>query len=527
MASLTRAIFRRYRDRTAIRTEDGRDISYTELQDRVRRLVNVLIDGLGLVKGDRIAILANNRAEYIEADFACALAGVVKVPLYARNAAMEHLHFVADSGAVGLIAEPHFLGPLHEAMGGEWGPLTGRVLSLDTAPSDVPGVVAYEDLIAAASPRETFVDVQADDYYHLRYTSGTTGTPKGSVTDHGGMVSASIGNVMFHSLECPIGPDDVVAHAMPFSHASAYNIAGHSWVGATHLPMAKWDPDRYLYHVEHDRTSITMMAPTMIAMLVNETESLGKTDISSLRTISYGGAPIAESVLERALESFGSIFTQGYGCTETPSMVVWLEKRDHILGSNKLQSCGLPAYWADVDVFRPDGDRCEPDEIGEIWIRCPSVLREYIHRPDATAEATEHGWYHSGDMALRDDEGYFFLKDRKNDMIISGGYNIYPAEVENALMSHPSVLECAVVPTPDEQWGEIVSAIVRLRPGAEATVDDLQDHCSTTLGSYKKPRRLVFADESLPKSAVDKMLRRAARERYFPNPDDEQNETSS
>ena len=376
-----------------------------------------------------------------------------------------------------------------------------------------------------ASTRETYVDVQPDDYYHIRYTSGTTGQPKGAVTDHGGMVWASIGNVMFHSLECPIGPDDVVGHVMPFSHASAYNLAGHSWVGATHLPISKWDPDRYLHHAEHDRTSISMMAPTMIAMMVDETDSLGKTDTSSLRTISYGGAPIAESVLEKALGAFGSIFTQGYGCSETPSMVTWLEKRDHILGSPKLQSCGLPAYWTDVDVFRPDGERCEPDEIGEIWIRCPSVLREYIHRPDATAEATELGWYHSGDMALRDDDGYFFLKDRKNDMIISGGYNIYPAEVENALMSHPAVIECAVVPTPDEQWGELVSAIVRLRPGEAATAEELQEHCTNTLGSYKKPRRLVFADEPLPKSAVDKMLRRAARQQYFPEPDDESTES--
>lgn len=260
-----------------------------------------------------------------------------------------------------------------------------------------------------------------------------------------------------------------------------------------------------------------MMAPTMIAMLVNESDALGRTDTSSLRTISYGGAPIAESVLERALGSFGSIFTQGYGATETPSMVVWLEKRDHILGSERLQSCGLPCYWADVDTFRPDATRCDPGEIGEIWTRSPSALREYINQPEATAAAMEHGWYHSGDMALRDDDGYFFLKDRKNDMIISGGYNIYPAEVENALMSHPAVLECAVVATPDEQWGELVSAVVRFRPGESADEDELATHCTTSIGGYKRPRRFAFTEEALPKSAVDKMLRRIARETYFPD----------
>ena len=520
VASLIRATFRRYSSKTAIKTESGDEISFSQLQDRVRRLVNVLTDGLGLKLGDRVAVLADNRAEYIELDYACALAGLVKVPLYMRNAAREHLHFVVDSDAIALVAEPHTLGPLLDAMDGDWGPLDGRVLSLDEPPADVPGVESYESLVAAASPRETVIEVGPEDYYQIRYTSGTTGQPKGAATDHRGMLAATLGNVTFHSLECAVGPDDVVGHVMPFSHASAFNLAGHSWMGTTHLPIARWDPDRYMRHVQDDGVSISMMAPTMIAMMVNESETVGTVDTSNLRTISYGGAPIAESVLEGALASFGSIFTQGYGSTETPSMVVYLEKRDHVLGSERLQSCGLPCSWADVDVFRPDATVCDPGEIGEIWTRSPSALREYVNNPEATAAATEHGWYHSGDMALRDDEGYFFLKDRKNDMIISGGFNIYPAEVENALMSHPAVIECAVVPTPDDQWGEVVSAVVRFRTGMQASAEDLEAHCTESIGSYKRPRRIVFADEPLPKSAVDKMLRRIAREQYFPTDDE-------
>jgi acyl-CoA synthetase (AMP-forming)/AMP-acid ligase II len=517
VASLIRATFRRYSSKTAIQTEEGDKISFTHLQNRVHRLVNGLTDGLGLKLGDRVAVLADNRAEYIELDFACALAGLVKVPLYMRNAAPEHLYFIENSDAIALVAEPQTLGPLLEVMNGDWGPLTNRVLSLDTVPADAVGVKSYESLIAAASPRKTMIDVAPDDYYQIRYTSGTTGRPKGAATDHRGMLAATLGNVTFHSLECAVGPNDVVGHVMPFSHASAFNLAGHSWMGTTHLPISRWDPDRYMRHVRDDGVSISMMAPTMIAMMVNESETLGTVDTSNLRTISYGGAPIAETVLERALESFGSIFTQGYGSTETPSMVVYLEKRDHILGSTRLQSCGLPCSWADVDVFRPDATTCDPGEIGEIWTRSPSALREYVKNPEATAAATEHGWYHSGDMALRDEEGYFFLKDRKNDMIISGGFNIYPAEVENVLMKHPSVIECAVVPTPDEQWGEVVSAVVRLRPGMEASAEDLEAHCQQSIGSYKRPRRIAFTDEPLPKSAVDKMLRRVAREQYFPN----------
>jgi acyl-CoA synthetase (AMP-forming)/AMP-acid ligase II len=517
MAALIRTIFRRYTTKTAIRTEDGRDISYSELRERVHRLVNGLTDGLGLGKGDKVGVLSDNRAEYIELDFACALAGLVKVPLYVRNSAAAHIHFIDDAGCTALVAEPQFLQPLFEAMGETWGPLAGRVLSLDRPPSDVPGVGSYEDLVAGASTRESHVAVRGDDYYQIRYTAGTTGLPKGAATDHTGMLAATNGNVQFHGLEAAIGPDDVIAHVLPFSHASAFNIAGHSWAGAMHLPMRRWDPDHYLYLLRRDKVSLSMLVPTMIGALVDESETLGSTDTSCLKTISYGGAPISETVLERALERIGPVFTQGYGSTETPSMVVWLPKRDHVVGDERslLQSCGFATSWVGVEIFDAEGNPCEPGEIGEIWVRSPSALREYVNRPGATAEALAGGWYHTGDIALMDERGYVYLKDRKNDMIISGGFNIYPAEVENALMAHPSVIECAVVGTPDEQWGETVSAVVRLRPGHDASADELRRHCADALGSYKKPRRFAFSDRPLPKSEVGKLLRRVARTEFF------------
>lgn len=517
MAALIRTIFRRYTTKTAIRTEEGRDISYTELRDRVRRLVNGLTDGLGLAKGDRVGVLSDNRAEYIELDFACALAGLVKVPLYVRNSPSAHIHFIEDAGCGALVAEPYFLAPLYAAMGETWGPLERRVLSLDDAPADVGGVGSYDDLLAAASTRETHVEVAGDDYYQIRYTAGTTGLPKGAATDHTGMLAATNGNVQFHGLEAAIGPDDVIAHVLPFSHASAFNIAGHSWAGAMHVPMRRWDPDLYLHLLRRDRVSLSMLVPTMIGALVDEAETLASTDTSCLKTISYGGAPISEAVLERALDRIGPVFTQGYGSTETPSMVVWLPKRDHVVGDerNLLQSCGYPTSWVSVGIFDLDGNPCEPGEIGEIWVRSPSALREYVNRPDATAEALAGGWYHTGDIALMDERGYVYLKDRKNDMIISGGFNIYPAEVENALMAHPAVIECAVVGTADDRWGEAVSAVVRFRPGHEVSVEELSRHCTDALGSYKKPRRFAFSDQPLPKSEVGKLLRREARTLFF------------
>jgi len=208
------------------------------------------------------------------------------------------------------------------------------------------------------------------------------------------------------------------------------------------------------------------------------------------------------------------VMTQGYGSTETPSLIVWLPKRDHDPASERIRSCGYAAPWIDVEIKNDGGDVLPRGEVGEVCIKTPSALLEYINLPDATAEALRDGWYHSGDIGLMDEAGYIFLQDRKKDMIISGGFNIYPAEVENAIMSHPDVVECAVVGTPDPKWGQAVSALIRLRPGDKLTVEQVQEHCKQRIGSYKKPVVIKFTEEEMPMSNAGKILRREVREMF-------------
>jgi acyl-CoA synthetase (AMP-forming)/AMP-acid ligase II len=509
VASLIVSALRRHRGRTAIIDPDGPDISFELLEDRVWRLANALVDGLGLQRGDVVAVLSDNRPEWIEVDFACALTGLVKAPLYVRNAPQEHLFMLEDTGARALVLEPQFAAMMHEAMGGGWDGLEGRVVAFGGGEPDAPGVRDYEALIAGGSPRPRDISiVEPTDPYHIRYTAGTTGRSKGAVTDHRGMLVASNGNVTFHALETAIGPGDVIAHVMPFSHASAFNIAGHSWAGAAHLPLRRFDADRYLDHTDRHHISITMMVPSMIGMLLEDTE---QRDLSWLKTISYGAAPISESLLTRALERFGPIFTQGYGSTETPSMVVWMPKADHVPGSERLRAAGVVAPFAEIQVQGPGGAVLPAGEIGELCIRSPTMLTEYINLPEATAKAKAGGWYHSGDMGLMDESGYVYLKDRKKDMIISGGFNIYPAEVENAIMHHPEVLEVAVVGLEDPKYGEAVSAMIRVRSGSTLGLAEVQEHCRRYIGSYKKPRNIRITEDPLPVSPVGKVLRREVR----------------
>ncbi|MPZ24379.1 MAG: AMP-binding protein [Dehalococcoidia bacterium] len=516
MATLIVAALRRHRGRTAIVNIDGSQLSFEALADRSWRLANALVDGLGLQHGDRVAVLADNRAEYIELDLACALTGLVKVPLYVRNAPQEHLLMLEDAGASALVLEPHLAATMHEALDGHWERFANRVVVLSGPGCEVGGVHDYEQLLAGSSSRTRDISiVQPEDPYQVRYTAGTTGRAKGALTDHRGMLAATNGNVSFHGLEVSVGPGDVIAHVTPFSHTSAFNIAGHSWAGVAHLPMPHFDPEQFLDLTESYRISITMMVPSMIGMLLEEE---GQRDLSSLRTIAYGGAPISESVLTRVLERFGPIFTQGYGSTETPSFVVWLPKADHVPGSERLRAAGVAAPFVDVQVLDKEDRPCEPGEVGEVCVRSPTMFREYVNQPDATREAKANGWYHSGDMGLMDTSGYLYLRDRKRDVIISGGFNIYPAEVENAIMHHSEVLECAVVGTEHPKWGEVVSAVIRVRPPSTLNLSEVQAHCQKHIGSYKKPRRVRITEEPLPVSPVGKILRREVRDSFTTQP---------
>lgn len=524
VAAMVAGALRRRPQADAIITEEGRVVSFAELRDRVWRLATALTGGVGLVQGDRVAVLSNNCPEYIEIDFACALTGLVKVPLYVRNSPSEHANMLHDSGAAIVIAEPRFIDPLAEILGGVSGLQHGIVaLAGEGRVENTADVRDYEALIAdsrATPPDHTLIT--ATDPYQIRYTGGTSGLPKGALADHGAMLTACLGNLAVHSFQGAVGPGDVVGHAMGFSHTDAFMMSAYSWAGASHLTMRKFDPERFLALTERHRISISMMAPAMVSMMMTDPAWADRYDTSSLRSVTYGGSLMPVPVLQPALERFGPIFAQVYGMTEAPSLITILPQRDHDVDDPEiLRSCGFAMPWVDLQILDENDELLPVGETGEVGVRGRNVMTEYVNRPDATREALANGWYHSGDLGYMDERGYIYLLDRKTDLIISGGYNVYPAEVENALMSHQDVLEVAVVGSEHERWGETVSAIVTVKPGAQVTLSELQEECVKHIGSYKKPRRARITEDPLPRSEFGKVLRRDLRKQFLSNPFEE------
>jgi len=503
VASLVRRAAALHRDRLAIIDGDRR-ITYGQLGERSNRLANALI-GLGLTKGDRVGILSSNRAEYIEIDFALAKAGLVRVPLYARNSPREHLHFIEDSQLNGLIVESKLMGDLVEATNGR--PDEAVAVLVSMGKSEFP-CHEYEELIAQASGTDPAVPVAGSDLCQIRYTAGTTGLPKGAATTHVATATAVLGNVYAQSHDGGLRAEERILHLSPFSHAGGFFVPGHSWVGMTHVIMHGWDAEMFLRLVQEEHVSATLVVPTMISVLIEQPELLDRYDVSSLRCFSYSAAPIAPTLLERAVERFGAVFNQGWGLSESPSFCTLLPSGDHRLSEPELlSSCGFALPWVDLEILDDDGQPLPPGEVGEIAVRGPQLMEGYVGQPEATARALEGGWLTTGDVGTIDERGYMYIRDRKGYLIISGGFNIWPAEVEDALATHPAVVECAVVGMPDEKWGDIVCAVVRCKLGQRPTEQELTDHCRLSLASYKKPKQVIIVDEPLPKSEAGKIAK--------------------
>lgn len=508
IASMVTDACRRHAAKAAV-IDGDKQLLYRDIDDRSNRLANALL-GQGLKKGDHVGILSSNRHEYIEIDFALAKAGLVRVPLYTRNAPEEHRHFIEDADLRGLIFEADLWSSLMAATDND----LSSVVPVLVALGDVPGPCAeYEDVLAGASSRHPGIDVQGSDPHQIRYTAGSTGRPKGALSTHTATVAATLGNVYHGSYDGGLTPDDSMLHISPFSHSAGFFVPAHSWVGMTHIIMHGWDPERFLQIVEKERATSTVVVPTMISMLLEDDSLLDRYDTSSLRSMIYTAAPITVPLLERALEQFGPILSQGWGLTEAPSLTTLLPARDHRIDRRDLlSSCGFPLPWVHLEIHDPAGNKVPTGELGEITVAGQHVMTEYINSPQATREAVRHGRMYSGDMGVMDERGYVHIKDRKSFMIISGGFNVYPAEVERALASHESVVESSVIGIPDDKWGEIVCAVVRLIPGSRITADELGEHCKKTIAPYKRPRKMLFVNEPLPRSEHGKIMKREIRD---------------
>jgi acyl-CoA synthetase (AMP-forming)/AMP-acid ligase II len=395
-----------------------------------------------------------------------------------------------------------------------------------TSPARAPGRIAgralvdYETLLQGGSAREPDARVEEDDLYLLLYTSGTTGVLKAAMLTHRNWLALTRQTLMMQGLEH--GSDVRRCYAAPVTHAAGTGVLPTLVAGGLNVLLPTFDVELLLETIQRHRITDLLLVPTMINLVMAHPK-LDRYDLGSLRTLTYGASPMPPERVKQALEVFGPILVQGYGQTESTAIISTLSKEDHVTGGDprkeaRLASAGRPAFECEVRIVDDAGNDVAPGEVGEIVVRGPNVMAGYWRAPDLTAETLVDGWLHTRDMGRVDGQGYLYLVDRKSDMIISGGFNIYPSEVENVLYTHPAVYEAAVVPVPDEKYGEAVKAVVVLRPGAEAGEADLIAHCRANLASYKKPQSVDFVDE-LPKSPVGKILRRAVREPYWAGKD--------
>ncbi|WP_072805917.1 AMP-binding protein [Rhodococcoides yunnanense] len=481
IGDLIRRAGRQFGDAPAIITE-ARTVSFAEFDSATDRLGHALL-ALGLVPGDRVAVAMPNGIDGVVVYYALAKAGLVRVPLNTRETAAEHSYKIDDSQSRGYV----FAGePAAE-------------VDVMVRAEDLAGVMA----VASDSPCD--VPREPNDPLRLAYTGGTTGKPKAVVLTTATEL-AEVANFLV-DLVPNIGPTSVMLHAAPITHGSGAFFLPHLVKGAPSVVLEKFSPTSFLDAAGRYGATNTFMVPTMIAMLL-EHPGTATADLT-LERLCWGGAPMATTLLARGIEILGPVFAQLYGQAEAPLAITCLQPWEHT--PDRLASAGKPYTFVEVDVRDTENNSLPAGGVGEVVTRGPHTMREYWRRPEATAETIDDdGWLHTGDLGQIDDSGYLYLLDRRHDVIISGGFNVYPREVEDVLLAHPAVLEAAVVGIADERWGERVSAAVVARSSVSA--EELADHCTSRLAGFKRPRHIEFWD-SLPTSPVGKSLRREVRDR--------------
>jgi long-chain acyl-CoA synthetase len=470
---------------------------YGELARRVTRLAGALL-ARGLRPGDRVAILGHNSFRYLEANLACAYAGLILVPLNTRLAGAEYDRILQRTAARLLLqALPY---------------PAGEITALRWSDDEPPGAANdYEAMIAAATPLAQPVVVKPDDVAQIFFTSGTTGEPKGVCLTHANLLSSALDSIVALALTA----DDVWLHAPPMFHlVDAFAIWAVSLVGGRHV-TTHFDPMRFGPLVEAERITKTSLPPTLLDMIVR-LSPIGDYDLSSLERISYGGAPMPDAAFRRCAAALGCDLLQAYGITEAGGMVCQQLPRDlRHDGATRRNSVGLPVLSIDLRVVDGDGRDVPDGAIGELAVAGARVMAGYWGDPPATAAAIPDGWYRTGDLGIRAADGHFAIVGRKKEMIITGGENVYPAEVENALLAHPDVAEAAVFGVPSERWGEEVRGIVVLAAGGTATPVTLQEHCRALIGGYKVPKIIEISPDPLPKSGPGKIAKALLRAPYW------------
>ena len=485
-------------------------ISYRDFDIRCSRIANGL-HKLGVSPGDRIAWIGKNSAAYFELLFGGAKAGAVMVPISWRLAPMEIDYILQDGKIKAIFVDEEFRGLIARA------PTAAATPTIYMEGSDA--FAAWRDAQSSVDPMSP---VSTGDVFIQLYTSGTTGHPKGVQLPHGNffVIEKTRAAHGFPDQELfewnTWGPEDVGIVTMPCFHISGtgWGVVG-LYAGAKNVVLREFTPQAVLSGLNDHRGTKIILVPTAIQMLMDHPDC-AKADFSALKYMCYGASPIPLEILKRAVQMFQCEFVQMYGLTETTGAVTFLPAHDHEIGGNeRMRSAGRAVYGVELAILDSDGVKVEPGVVGEICVRTPTIMAGYWGMPEETQKTIDaNGWFHTGDAGYLDADGYVFIKDRIKDMIVSGGVNIYPAEIENALYAHEGIAEAAVIGVPDTKWGESVKAFVVLSPGANASADSIINFCRERIAGYKIPRSIEFMSQ-LPRNASGKVLKTELRKPYW------------
>jgi acyl-CoA synthetase (AMP-forming)/AMP-acid ligase II len=503
LADVPRVHAQRRGNHVAVECE-GRKLTYAELDRRSRQVAGLLAEA-GVTPGDRISWLGRSNEAFFEIFFGAALSRVCLAPINNRLAIPEIAFILEDSGADLFFVTPSFFDAARQVVG-----QVSRPIRLIAVGGECEGFDSFEALRDAASVPSFEPQDPGDDLLQL-YTSGTTGLPKGVRLNNANYQG-------FLELRTKVegfdyGADDTVLIVMPLFHVAGTNISFSGLAaGGRVIVLPEFSAGKVLDLIGQEGVAHVFLVPAMINMCLQAPEIEGA-DLSTLKSVAYGASPIGEAVLAKATERFGCGFIQFYGMTESTGAGTFLKPADHV--GDLLRSCGKPWPEMDVKILREDGSDAETGEIGEIAIWGQMVMAGYWNREEATAQTVTHdGWLKTGDAGFRNADGFVFVHDRVKDMIVSGGENVYPAEVENAIMGCPGVADAAVIGVPDEKWGEAVKVIVVAAPGEAPDPVDIIAWARQRIAAYKAPKSVDFID-ALPRNASGKVLRRELRKPYW------------
>ncbi|MDY6881208.1 MAG: long-chain-fatty-acid--CoA ligase [Desulfatiglans sp.] len=494
---------------------EGNRWTFVQLNDRINRIANALT-GFGVEKGDRVGILNVNCNQYIEIYFACAKLGAIFVPMNFRAKSDELGYMISNAEPKVLFVGNRYIEMVDGLL--IQSPAVRECVSIDEKSAGKP---FYEDLITSSSSEEVINDIGDEDITILMFTAGTTGRPKGVPLRHSGFAGYILGNVE------PANPEIEERNILT---VPLYHVAGIQAVmaaiygGRTMVMMRQFEVSEWLKTVQTEQATRAMLVPTMLKMVIDSPD-FKKYDLGSLKVITYGAASMPFEVIKKAIKELPGVnFINAFGQTETASTITMLGPEDHIIeGTEEEQdkklkrltsSIGKPLPDVEVIIVDEDGNLLPPLGVGEILAKGPRIMTGYWKDEKKTSQVlTKEGWLRTGDKGWMDEDGYIFLSGRADDMIIRGGENISPEEVENVLYSHPKVEEAAVIGIPDTEWGQVPRAIIVLKEGDAASAEEIMEYCRSELAGFKRPRSVVFID-SLPRSSVGKVLKKEIRKKY-------------